>query len=273
VPGPPRRRENSARYAEQSRILPNAFARHPLGITGRVIWLVGEFALAALGHVVSVAFCRSDSLQSARGRWLQHACQRFLRVFNVCLRTTGPIPTRGLLVCNHLSYLDILVIGAIRPAAFVAKREVERWPVLGWFARLAGTVFVHREKRSDVTRATAEIKEALETGALVVLFPEGTSSDGDTVLPFKSALLEPATRQDHAVSACFIHYAISDGSVADEVCYWRDMTLVPHLMNLLGKRGISAHVSFTPIQGDYGDRKELARQLHAEVIRLKEASN
>ena len=271
VQDPPRRRENNARYAEQPRVLPNAFARHPLRITGRVVWLVGEFALAALGYVGSVAFCRSDSLQSARGRWLQHACQRFLRVFNVCLRTTGPIPTRGLLVCNHLSYLDILVIGAIRPAAFVAKREVKRWPVLGWFARLAETVFVHREKRSDVARATAEIKEVLETGALVVLFPEGTSSGGDTVLPFKSALLEPATRQNLPVWAGFICYSLFDGSVAEEVCYWRDMTLVPHLINLLGKRGISAHVFFTQIQRGCGDRKELARRLHSEVMRLKEA--
>ena len=70
-----------------------------------------------------------------------------------------------------------------------------------------------------------------------MLFPEGTSSDGDTVLPFKSALLAPATQQEHLLSASFIRYALDDGSVADEVCYWRDMTLVPHLLNLLGKRG------------------------------------
>jgi 1-acyl-sn-glycerol-3-phosphate acyltransferase len=191
-------------------------------------------------------------------------------VFNVCLRTTGPVPTHGLLASNHLSYLDILVLGAITPAVFVAKREVRGWPILGWFAWLASTVFVRREQRSDVVRATAEIKAALDTRALVVLFPEGTSSGGDTVLPFKSALLDPATRQDLPLSVGFIHYALSDGSVADEVCYWRDMTLPPHLMNLLGKRGVSARVSFTQIQRSCADRKALAHLLHAEVMRLKE---
>jgi 1-acyl-sn-glycerol-3-phosphate acyltransferase len=176
-----------------------------------------------------------------------------------------------MLASNHLSYLDILMLGAITPVAFVAKREVRNWPVFGWFARLAGTMFVHREKRSDVNRSTAEIKEALRNGALVVLFPEGTSSDGDTVLPFKSALLAPATQQEHPLSASFIRYGLDDGSVADEVCYWRDMTLVPHLLNLLGKRGVSAHVSFMQVHEGCANRKELARQLHAEVVRLREA--
>jgi 1-acyl-sn-glycerol-3-phosphate acyltransferase len=195
-----------------------------------------------------------------------------LRVFNLELRASGAIPTRGLLVCNHLSYLDILALGALAPGAFVAKREVKAWPVLGWFARLAGTLFVHREKRHDVGRAAAEIEAALDQGGLVVLFPEGTSSGGETVLPFKSALLAPAARREHPLTAAFIRYALADGSVPDEVCYWRDMTLVPHLLNLLGKQGVSARVFFAGLPQPRRDRKELARQLHAEVLRLKKSA-
>ena len=265
---PPQRGEDSALYPKQWRILLNTFARHPLRVVSRLPWLVGEFALAALGYLVHVVFHRSDA---ARACWLQHACRRVLRVFNVSLRTSGPIPARGLLVSNHLGYLDILVLGAITPAVFVAKHEVRSWPVFGWFARLAGTVFVRRERRIGATRATAEIKQALNNGALLALFPEGTSSGGETVLPFKSALLAPATKRNQPLSAGFIRYALEDGSVADEVCYWRDMTLVPHLINLLGKGGISARVSFVQIQEGFGDRKELARRLHSEVMRLKEA--
>lgn len=268
---PPRRREAAAAYPKQSRILLNTFARHPLRVISRLAWLAGEFALSAFGYLVHVVFRRSDAVSTARALWLQQACRRILRVFNMSLRTTGPIPARGLLVSNHLSYLDILLLGATAPATFVAKREVRSWPVFGWFARLAGTVFVRRERRGDAARATAEIKETLDKGGLVVLFPEGTSSDGETVLPFKSALLEPAAQKNQPLSVGFIRYSLEDGSVADEVCYWRDMTLVPHLINLLGKRGISAHVSFTQIQEGCGDRKELARQLHSEVVRLKEA--
>jgi 1-acyl-sn-glycerol-3-phosphate acyltransferase len=150
----------------------------------------------------------------------------------------------------------------------VAKREVQSWPVFGWFASLAGTIFVRRERRSQTGRAISEIQSALDGGALVALFPEGTSSSGDTVLPFKSALLEPATDPRHPLAACGLGFEIEDGRVADEVCYWRDMTLVPHLLNLLGKRGVSAFVSFSRIQERAGDRKQLAQQLHAEVRRL-----
>src|SRR6266540_4516663 len=158
---PPQRGEDSAPYPKQWRILLNTFARHPLRVVSRLAWLVGEFALAALGYLVHVVFHRSDA---ARACWLQHACRRVLRVFNVSLRTSGPIPARGLLVSNHLGYLDILVLGAITPAVFVAKHEVRSWPAFGWFARLAGTVFVRRERRTDAARATAEIKQALNNG-------------------------------------------------------------------------------------------------------------
>ena len=271
VPSRPQRGEDGAPYPKQSWILLNTFTKHPLRVASRLAWLVGEFALAGLGYLVHVVFRQTDAVPTARALWLQQACRRILRVFNVWVRTTGPIPARGLLVSNHLSYLDILVLGAITPAAFVAKHDVRSWPVLGWFARLAGTVFVRREKRTDAARAITEIKQALDNGALVVLFPEGTSSGGKTVLPFKSALLAPAAQQNQPLSAGFVHYSLEDGSVADEVCYWRDMTLVPHLINLLGKRGISAHVSFVQIQEGFGDRKELARRLHSEVMRLKEA--
>jgi 1-acyl-sn-glycerol-3-phosphate acyltransferase len=201
---------------------------------------------------------------------LQNVCLRALHVFHIELRTIGPIPSSGLLVCNHLSYFDILVLGAIAPCVFVSKCEVRRWPVFGWFASLAGTLFLRREKRSDVARMSREMRRALDTGALVVLFPEGTTSDGRAVLPFKSSLLEAATGRPHGLSAGVIEYALNDGSVADEVCYWRDMTLAPHLLNLLGKRGLEAQLRFTRLRHASPDRKQLARQLHSEVVRLKQ---
>jgi 1-acyl-sn-glycerol-3-phosphate acyltransferase len=105
----------------------------------------------------------------------------------------------------------------------------------------------------------------------VVLFPEGTSSDGSSVLPFKSSLLEPATRMDHPLSVAFLNYALPDGNVGEDVCYWGDMTLVPHLVNLLSKPRIGVNVAFTRLKQSPGSRKELARHLHSEVLQLKEA--
>jgi 1-acyl-sn-glycerol-3-phosphate acyltransferase len=240
-------------------------------ITTRSLWLVGEVILALLRFAALMAVHAGIPDSTVRARWLRNVCRRALHVFHIELSVIGPIPFSGLLVCNHLSYLDILVLGATAPCIFVSKCEVRRWPVFGWFASLAGTLFLRRDKRSDVARMTREMRRALDTGALVVLFPEGTTSDGREVLPFKSSLLEPATRQPHGLSAGFIDYALTDGSVADEVCYWRDMTLAPHLLNLLGKRGLEARLRFTRLRQASPDRKQLAQQLHSEVVRLKQA--
>jgi 1-acyl-sn-glycerol-3-phosphate acyltransferase len=105
-----------------------------------------------------------------------------------------------------------------------------------------------------------------------VLFPEGTSSGGDSVLPFRSSLLEPVAHQSFPVTPVLLSYDLDVGMASEEVCYWRDMTLFPHLMNLLAKREIRATVTFGEPRVHDADRKELARQLHAEVLALKNRS-
>jgi lyso-ornithine lipid O-acyltransferase len=236
-----------------------------------MLWLGSEVVLALATFAALIAKQRCIPERGARTLWLQSACRRSLRVFQVDLRVTGPIPSRGLLVCNHLSYLDILVLAATAPCIFVSKCEVKRWPVFGWFASLAGTLFLQRDKRSDVARMIREMRRELDSGALVVLFPEGTTSDGREVLPFKSSLFEPATIHLYPLSAGFIEYGLNDGDVAEEVCYWKDMTLLPHLFNLFSKRSLEARLHFTELQPTSTNRKQMARQLHSEVVRLKEA--
>ena len=242
--------------------------QHPFRVTGRLFWVSGELIRAALDFLVRCAF----RPESSRALWQQRAARRHLRIFRFEAEVSGAIPAHGLLVSNHLSYLDILVLAAITPAMFVAKREVRSWPVLGWFTQLAGTLFIDRERRMHVGPVNAEIQTALEHGALVVLFPEGTSSDGRTVLPFRSSLLEPATLPAHPLHVSCIEYVIADGDAQREVCYWGDHTFFPHLLNLLAKRAIRARVRFAQVQNRSPDRKELALQLHAEVLKLKETA-
>jgi 1-acyl-sn-glycerol-3-phosphate acyltransferase len=248
-----------------------SWATHPLRVTRRLLWLVVELLLAAIGYARHCVIQSRDSLPISRAKWLQLSSRRVLRIFQVNTRIVGRVPPNGLLVCNHLSYLDVLVLAALTPSLFVAKSEVRYWPVFGWFARLAGTIFVNRNQPSQAAQSADEIAVALRNGALVVLFPEGTSSGGETVLPFKSSLLEPATRHGQALTAGLIAYELTDGDVREEVCYWKNMTLVPHLINLLSKRAVSAAVSFTELRQGSTNRKELARQLHSEVLRLKES--
>jgi len=249
----------------------NSWLKHPLRVTVRLFWLGSELLLAALNYAIHCAFCPRNVLPSARAVWLQNSSRRVLRVFRIETQFAGDIPSSGLLVCNHLSYLDILVLSALAPCVFVAKSEVKDWPVFGWFAKLAGTVFVHREQRAQTGQTVDKIETVLQTGALVVLFPEGTSSGGETVLPFKSSLLEPAAKQPHPLSAGLIQYALGDGDVSEEVCYWKDMTLVPHLINFCSKRAVQASVYFKQLREGNADRKQLARQLHTEVLRMKHA--
>ena len=179
------------------------------------------------------------------------------------------MPSSGLLVSNHLSYLDIVVLSSIRPCVFVAKRDVASWPLFGWLALAAGTIFVDRERRFSSPNVVDRIRNAIAGGSVVILFPEGTSSDGSTVLQFKSALLESAVQLRAPIAAASIEYAIDDGSVADEVCYWRDMTLVPHLLNLFLKREIRAIYSFSPAKVRASNRKEIARELRDEIVSIR----
>jgi len=261
-----------SRVSDSSAEAMNALLKHPVRITSRLFWLSGELVLAAVTFAFRCTFVPKEAALAARASWLQSSALRVLRIFAADVESAGSVPSGGLLVCNHLSYLDILALASLTPAVFVAKREVKSWPVFGWFATLAGTVFVDRERRTHVGQVTDEIQAALNQGALVILFPEGTSSGGETVLPFKSSLLEPATRQTHSLSAGLIRYELADGNVSEEVCYWKDMTLVPHLINLLSKRTVRAFVRFTQLRAGSTNRKELARQLHSEVLRLKEAA-
>lgn len=117
---------------------------------------------------------------------------------------------------------------------------------------------------------TEEIRSALGEEILVVLFPEGTSTGGTTVLPFKSALLGAVEATAHPTTSAAVGYALHDGDAAEEVCYWKDMTLVPHLWNLLGKRSLRAALAIGPAKAvSQEDRKSAALRLYSEVLELK----
>lgn len=180
----------------------------------------------------------------------------------------GEIPSGGLIVANHVSYVDIIALSMAATCAFVSKKEVAKWPLFGLYARLGGTVFVDCERRGAVAEVAPEMRERLDAGVPLTLFPEGTSTDGSDVLPFRSSLFEPVVELACPVTACALRYSFEGGSVADEVAYWRDMTLAPHLLNLLGKSGVTLDIHFGPSSRRTGDRKTLARDLHAEVRTL-----
>ena len=240
---------------------------------GRLCWFAVEVTGAVFNYLFTTAFAPKNCKRAARAAWLHRAALRHLKIFGYTADVSGEVPVRGLLVSNHLSYLDIFAISAVTPAVFVSKAEVRRWPLFGWLAARAGTVFIERERRTHVGAVNREIAAALADGALVVVFPEGTSSNGETILPFRSSLLEPALAGGHDIATACVHYELAGGDAKQEVCYWGDHSFFPHLLNLLGKKSIHATLRFGKFHRTTDDRKELAKQLHAAVSELKEQAN
>ena len=227
-------------------------------------------SLCALLHFAfTMPFQRLEQRRHARALWLHRWCRVACRILGLRLNLLGVMPPSGLLVSNHLSYLDIIAFSALHPCVFVAKSDVARWPLFGWLALAAGTIFVDRARRRDSARAVIEIQRAIADNLLVIVFPEGTSSGGATVLPFRSALLEPATRMECAITAAAMEYSLDSGSVSDEVCYWREMTLLPHLWNLCGKSGLVSTIRLSSVDRLARNRKRLAEQLHSLVCSLR----
>jgi 1-acyl-sn-glycerol-3-phosphate acyltransferase len=235
----------------------------------RAIWFLWEAVVIIVNYLFTAARAPKETQRLERAAWLSRSSRRHLKIFGYSADVAGEIPKKGLLFSNHLSYLDILAISATTPAVFVSKAEVRKWPLFGWFAAIAGTVFVNRERRTQVGEVNQEIETALAAGALVVIFPEGTSTNGESILPFRTSLLEPAARGGHEISVGWLHYKLEDGDARNEVCYWGNHSFFPHLLNMLGKKRIRATLRFKKFQRTTDDRKELAKQLHAAVEKLK----
>ena len=174
----------------------------------------------------------------------------------------APPPFPYLLVSNHLGYVDIIVLESIVDCVFIAKSELASWPVIGFISRTLNTIFIDRSRKRDILQAMESADRAFVRGLGVVLFAEGTSTQGKTVLPFKSSLLEIAARKSIPV-----HYVtLSYSSPANEsVAWWRDMTFFPHLFQLLQLKRFEANVVFglNPIISS--NRHELAEKLRAAV--------
>jgi len=213
----------------------------------------------------------------ARGfaRWYHRRC---LRLLGFSVRIAGaPVPGRPtLFVSNHVSYLDITVLGSVIEGSFVAKSEVSSWPLFGLLAKLQRTVFVDRQRRTTAVQRDV-ITERLTQGDDLILFPEGTSSDGIHVLPFKSALFSVADRQIDGVPLTVqpisLAYAQLDGvplsrAMMPFFAWYGDMDLAGHLWRVAGFGRTVIDLTFHPPAtiAELGSRKALAQHCEALVV-------
>jgi len=203
--------------------------------------------------------------------------RRCARLLGFDIRTHGALsaarPT--LFVCNHITYLDIVTLGATLPASFVAKSEVAGWPFFGLLARLQRSVFVDRRPRSAAGQRDA-MQKRLESGDNLILFPEGTSSDGVRVLPFKSALFSVAEREVNGaplvVQPVSIAYAAIDGlptgrAHMPRIAWYGDMGMAGHIWTALGLGRISVDIVLhAPTSfAAFANRREMARTCRSTV--------
>lgn len=212
-------------------------------------------------------------------------CRLCLRIIGMKVRVIGQChrETPILFVANHLSYLDIPVISTAVDGSFVAKAEVRDWPWFGLIARITGTIFVNRVG-SQALQQRHELLARLRDGKNLILFPEGTSTDGRGVAPFKSTLFNIAERLPpgealtiQPVSIAYVRYADGtplSGPLRELYGWFGDMALAPHLFRAMGMKGCEVELRFhSPITVDRtADRKRLAREAHTAVARGVAAS-
>lgn len=205
-------------------------------------------------------------------RWRDIAIHNWGRlavsILGIRVHTHGTPPPQGsLLVANHLSYVDIVVLASQTRCVFLSKAEVADWPGIGWMARAVGVLFVKREDRRSLPAVAAELAAELERGHTVVLFPEGTSSRGAEVLPFRASLLAPAAEGALPAACATLGYRLPDGSgdPSELVCWWGDMTFADHFLHLLELPHIDADVRFGAERILDRDRKVLAHRLWEAV--------
>jgi 1-acyl-sn-glycerol-3-phosphate acyltransferase len=228
-----------------------------------------------LGGMWTIRRHFGSATQPQRAAHVQQWAQDFLRIIQVQLRTSGTPQTQGplLVVANHISWLDILVMLAAQPVCFVSKSEVKSWPLIGWLATNAGTLYIERASRRDAMRVVHHIADALKPATpehaaqMIAVFPEGTTSDGSVVLPFHGNLIQAAISVHAPIQAVALRYLDEKtGQLSLAPAYIGDDDLVSSVWRFLSSAPVVARVHFAEPEAAQGrDRRAWAHHLQQVV--------
>lgn len=223
-----------------------------------------------------VGITLASALRLSRGRhwYLQTNGQTVIRWWMYCAsriiglhinRYGKPVKHNVLLVCNHISFLDILAISSAVPVRFLAKHNIRSWPIIGYLTALSGSLFIERGKHHRLRQSLKTLRQALGQPVPVLIFPEGTTSDGKQVLPFHTGLLQAALDTQVPVQALTLHYRHQDRP--DRLAaYIDDDNLLMNLLRLMSRKKTEVHLSFTPpVDTHEHDRRSLAAFCHARI--------
>ncbi len=215
------------------------------------------------------------STKNQQERIIRFWCKRLLSIFEIKVEVTG-LETylvnqkKYLMVANHISWMDIIVIQSIKPCIFVAKSDVASWPLFGWVAQMTGTIFIKRDKVSDIKKALKKMKRRLIKRS-VCIFPEGTSTSGRYLLPFKSNLFQSSIDTNKSILPLCLRYE-QNNSYSDKAAFVDDMSLVDSINKIKQEKDMRVIVEvLQPIRPRY-NRKELASYTQ-EIIRKNLSQN
>jgi 1-acyl-sn-glycerol-3-phosphate acyltransferase len=219
--------------------------------------------------VVAVRFPALDAAQRQQriGWW----SRGLLRAIGVQLVVDGEVRAgANLLVANHVSWLDIPALHAVCPRArFVSKSDVRRWPLLGWLIAAVGTLFIERERKRDALRVVHQVAASLQAGETVAVFPEGTTGDGRTLLPFHANLLQAAIAAEVPVQPVVLRYSEPGLDWSPAVSWLGATTLLHSVWAIACARRVQVDVRALPARASaHADRRALAQRLHDDIAQV-----
>ena len=234
----------------------------------RASWRLGRAALHGL-HGVMIVLLRFPTLDLAgRRERIGGWSARLLRTLGISLQVQGEFkPGAKLIVSNHVSWIDIMVIHAVCPEArFVSKADVKQWPLVNRLVASADTLYIQRENRRDAMRVVHQMAEALRSGDTVAVFPEGTTGDGQALLPFHANLLQAAIATGSPVQPVALRFSDARHAVSPAAQFLGDTTIAQSLWMLARADGLVVTLQVLPPEGSrHADRRALAEHLHAVI--------
>ena len=200
-------------------------------------------------------------------------CCGLLRAFHIQVRTFGSLPpadTQGVMfVANHVSWADIHALNSLIPLRFVAKSDIQHWPIFGYLVTKANTLFIDRSKRQQAGRIVETVSDSLKAGDNLCYFPEGTTSLGTQILPFKSSVLQAAINTNTQIWPVAIKYVNTDGGINTEMAYAGETSMIDSMKMVIAQKSAVVELHFlTPIQATGNDRRTLTDAAF-QVIRAK----
>jgi 1-acyl-sn-glycerol-3-phosphate acyltransferase len=226
--------------------------------------------LVGISIVASIwSFTGSNARRTLTKWW----CNKLLRCFNIQLITHGKLPDSTLnntmFIANHISWADIYALNSILPLQFIAKSDINQWPILGYLVRKSGTIFINRNSRKDTSRIVEITTEHLVNGANVGFFPEGTTSDGTELHRFKSSIVQAAINAGASIQPVAIRYPTPNGKVNTKMAYAGETTLGQSMMNVLKLKSPVVELQYLPtIQSGSFNRQAITQMAYNSIAKV-----